>query len=295
MPTAADQVARQHQRDRQRLTAIGAAAALRAWGRVDSENLARSWAPLALGLTAIVTGLQRAAATTADVYVDEALGAQDLEVPADGAVAADAFAGIASDGRPLRSLLQQPAITTLSALGTGAPIRDALRSGGHALGMIVTTQVADAGRAADGVAITARQGTGYVRAITTPSCSRCAVLAGRVYRASEAFDRHPRCDCIHVPVAIAAPKSAATDVNAYFDSLTAHDQDQIFTTAGAAAIREGADINQVVNARRGMTPAGTTFEASRSGRRLMPESIYARAGGDRDRAVALLHQHGYLL
>lgn len=41
----------------------------------------------------------------------------------------------------------------------------------------------------------------------------------------------------------------------YFDSLTPKQQDSTFTNAGAEAIRNGADINQVVNARRGMGAA----------------------------------------
>lgn len=42
-----------------------------------------------------------------------------------------------------------------------------------------------------------------------------------------------------------------TDPRAYFDSLTRAEQDRVFTQAGAEAVRLGADINQIVNARRG--------------------------------------------
>ena len=87
----------------------------------------------------------------------------------------------------------------------------------------------------------------------------------------------------------------------------------LFTNAGAEAIREGSDIYQVVNARRGMSPAGglkprvttegTTrfgFAGRRTGplhgtgiQRLMPEGIYQLAR-TREEARALLRQHGYL-
>lgn len=41
----------------------------------------------------------------------------------------------------------------------------------------------------------------------------------------------------------------------YFESLSAREQDRVFGPAGAEAIRSGADMNQVVNARRGMRSA----------------------------------------
>jgi hypothetical protein len=50
-----------------------------------------------------------------------------------------------------------------------------------------------------------------------------------------------------------------TDPAAYFRSLSAAEQNRVFTNAGAEAVRAGADIGQVVNARRGargLAPAG---------------------------------------
>lgn len=90
------------------------------------------------------------------------------------------------------------------------------------------------------------------------------------------------------------------------------EQDRVFGKAGAEAIRAGADIGQVVNARRGMSSAavfgrevavtneGTTnrrrFGQKLSTRRprLMPEQIIAEAKGDRAEAVRLLSLHGYI-
>lgn len=86
---------------------------------------------------------------------------------------------------------------------------------------------------------------------------------------------------------------------AYFDSLDEAQQNRLFTKAGAQAIRDGADLNQVVNSRRGMRAAGTTTESTTRfgvvpGRvRLMPEALYGQAGS-RDEAIQLLMQHGYL-
>lgn len=92
--------------------------------------------------------------------------------------------------------------------------------------------------------------------------------------------------------------------------MSATQQDQAFTKAGARAIRDGADIAQVVNSRSGMTAAGTTTTGTtrlglaghrlgaRQGRqvvRLMPERIYQQAAGNRDEAIRLLRLHGFIL
>jgi hypothetical protein len=97
-----------------------------------------------------------------------------------------------------------------------------------------------------------------------------------------------------------------TDVGDAFRSMTPAQQTRIFTAAGAQAIRDGADINQVVNARRGVSVAGRTTREGTTSRglagmrlqgraRLMPEQIYAQAHGNRDLALQMLRQHGYLI
>ena len=63
------------------------------------------------------------------------------------------------------------------------------------------------------------------------------------------------CDCRHIPSRESRAGDLTTDPQAYFDSLTAEQQNKLFTKAGAEAIRDGADITQVVNARRGMSTA----------------------------------------
>jgi hypothetical protein len=189
-----------------------------------------------------------------------------------------------------------------------------MASGLAQLEMIAVTQVQDAGRTAAGVAIAARPHVaGYVRHLRPPSCSRCAVLAGQFYRWNTGFLRHPRCDCRHVPVSSAELyRDEVTSPRAYFDSLSRAEQDRVFTNAGARAIRDGADLTQVVNARRGMrtanvygrevrvTTEGTTRRGvagklldGRKTPRLMPEQIYADAT-DRADAIRLLERHGYI-
>ncbi|WML63649.1 Hint domain-containing protein [Rhodococcus sp. AH-ZY2] len=137
------------------------------------------------------------------------------------------------------------------------------------------------------------------------------------------------CDCRHIPTREDRADDVTTDPKAYFDSLTVEQQDKLFTRSGAEAIRAGADINQVVNADRGMattqvygrelatttegvTRRGLAYDAMRragyaqrdtdvrNGRyfqarapRLMPEAIYEIAE-DRADALRLLRLYGYL-
>lgn len=328
MPQSADELARARQLEQQRVARLAADAAGRAWAGIDPDNIAESWALRLPEPVAALTAAQQIAAGGADAYVEASLVAQGVEASADGMVIASSLAGVASDGRSLLTLLYQPAIRTLEAIGAGAKPADALLTGRVSLDMIVRTQVADAGRVATGVGVTARNGAGYVRQLNPPSCSRCAILAGRFYRWNQGFQRHPRCDCIHVPTTRAEWRASRRGTpEEYFASLSRAEQDRIFTQAGAQAIRDGADMGRVVNARRGMqtasygihrfrsTTEGTTVRgafgrARRDGKlvrrdgqrvrsttavRLMPEQIYLEARGDRDEAIRLLRLHGYLL
>jgi len=302
------------------------------WGRVRPDAIGPSWDTLLPRATAVVTRAQRSAAAGASEYVNESIAAQvDLPDRAP-AVNAEAFAGVASDGRPLDTLLTIPATQAGRAAGAGYTTDAALTGGRNLLTALAATQVYDAGRVATGVGITAHpQAGGYRRQLRgATNCSRCIVLAGKWYRWNKGFQRHPKCDCAHVPSV--GPKSdyagaEGFDPHAYFESLPAAEQDRIFTRAGARAIRDGADLNQVVNARRGMrttrmygkkvltTTEGTSVRGSAGRRlqsagadiakvqgermrrvtvpRLMPEQIYADAR-DRDDAIRLLRRFGFI-
>jgi hypothetical protein len=291
--------ARRHYELRLALVARTTRTTTASWGTLDPSNLSASYQIAVLPeLMHAVTVGQLAAARMTDPYVDRVLKEQNLDM--DGPeVNARAFAGIASDGRPLGSLLASPMVDTQIRLRRGEGLERSMRSGLFSLERIVRTQIQDAGRAADGVAAVARKSvTGYYRYLTPPSCSRCAVLAGRFYKVNAGFLRHPRCDCVHVPGTKVSGDEVARDPRAYFESLSKEQQNRIFTNAGAEAIRDGADIGQVVNARRGMAAAGsrTTREGIRKfgAGRLTPEAIYAQT---RTRAEArnLLVANGYLL
>jgi hypothetical protein len=309
-----EQVADTHLKGQQELARRSATRAVQIWRRLDPNNIAGSWRSLLPVLLNVVATSQETAAASASGYVDDALAAQRLRAPAEGRLLAGGLAGVASDGRALESLLYQPAVRTLVAIGQGATVTRALAGGSLALDTIVRTQVADAGRVAEAVSIASRPRVhGYVRMLSLPSCSRCIILAGRRYEWNAGFRRHPRCDCRHIPAGENLPGDTRTDPKKLFESMSSAEQDRIFTKAGAEAVRMGADLNQVVNARRGMETATvfgrqvlhTREGVTRKGRggrrlnakrrvRLMPEQIFLEAAGDREEAVRLLRLHGYI-
>lgn len=263
-------VALDHYADRAQLVDAAAQLAAQAWGRVDPDRILESWLAQLPDLTVAVSAAQAGVAAAADGYLDEVLDAQGLDTAAAGSVRARAFAGVASDGRPLGTLLANPAIATLSAIADGVDIAQAMATGRSTLDMMVRTQVADAGRAADQVAMTARRSAnGYVRVAVGKSCARCMILAGRTYRWNDGFPRHPRCDCIHLPTEIAKAGKLEQDPEAMYARMSATERTRAgFTKGDQAAIANGADINAVVNAHRGLyttTVGGRRIQATREG------------------------------
>ncbi|URN11361.1 hypothetical protein LUW77_03465 [Streptomyces radiopugnans] len=185
------------------------------------------------------------------------------------------------------------------------------------------TTIADTARSSAQVAMAAdRQVVAYTRVVELPACSRCIVLAGQQYAYSEGFDRHPNCDCQTVPLKEAQWAGVQSPRDLYAQ-LSPGQRRRIFTVAGARAIDEGADIGQVVNARRGMSRPGaaTTTEGitrrglygrrvrraggdfarvpgeryarARQGR-LTPEQIFRQANG-RGEQLELLRRYGYIV
>lgn len=248
------QAALAHQAERAELADTTARAGAQAWRGVDPQRIPESWASLLLQVLGLVSGAQLRAAQQTEPWLTGAVGpARDA-----GDLVPSTFSGHASDGRPLFSLLMFPAWAALHALAKGLGMPQALTGGATLLDLLIRTQVADAGRAADSVGMAIRDDVyGYQRVVSLPACARCIVLAGRLYRWSDGFQRHPRCDCTMEPVTYdewrsKGPKSTPDDL---FSQMSAEQQSKVFTAAGARAIRDGADLGQVVNARRGMQTA----------------------------------------
>lgn len=304
------------------------------WRELDRRDLTGSWESL-VGpeiVRAVALG-QAAAASGSNEYVS-AVAIAEGDVPdVSGRVRVSAFAGHAADGRSLDSLLYLPVITTKESIAAGLDEVESMMRGLNQLLRMAASEVADAGRGATGAAITAsRTINGYVRVVNPPACARCIILAGKEYGWNAGFQRHPKCDCVHLPAKLikrSRHHPGALDPKAYFRGLPAGEQDRIFTAAGARAIRDGASMSSVVNARRGMytadaygravratrdsaTRRGIWYQAERrraiergrvpaSGRgfqlrtpRLLPEEIYKLAAGNRDEAIRLLRRFGYL-
>ncbi|NJP27097.1 hypothetical protein FLW53_23430 [Microbispora sp. SCL1-1] len=322
---AAEDLAAAHYQAQAELGRQAAIAGQELWQRIDPKAVLPTWRPLVAKAAAVLAAAQYAAAARAQPYVANL--AQSMGVQPSPAAALDpaAFAGRAANGGDLASMLLMPAVQTVALLAGGADDRTALRAGLAALTRMMATETADAGRVATSVAMTAdRQFVTYVRVVHSPACARCIILAGREYTWSTGFQRHPRCDCTMVPRVHRPGRGYDTPAPASPDELVARmspeEQDRIFGKAGAKAIREGADIGQVVNARRGMTTAGGksittegTTSRGHAGRllgqlskqagdryrrsqipRLTPEQIYREAGDDRDEAIRLLQRFGYL-
>ena len=302
----------EHYRAQQRQAEATSVLVRRIW-RSMTPDLDRSWASIASRVTFTVTAAQLGAARAGAAYVPIALAQQGVEVEPLAQPNPKAWAGIASDGRPLESLLYSAVVRSKLSLGNGSPMGAALADGGTWLDTLARTQVADASRGAAGVAITARPKTGHRRFVSPPCCQRCAVLAGRVYRWSQGFDRHPGCDCRMEPVAEDAPEGHVADIRPDLIKDLTKDQRK--------AINDGADLNQVINAHRrgarssdGMTtsegttrrgvyggyrvnPDGSFTKRSKGespGRRLTPEAIY-RVSSTREEALQKLKQYGYVL
>jgi len=130
---------------------------------------------------------------------------------------------------------------------------------------------------------------GWVRHLTFPSCFRCAGLAGRIYRYSDGFLRHPGCDCTMTSI-------ADNDFAVTYDPVQLAREGKVtgLSKADMRALNEGADFGRVTNVHgkaAGLTVSGRVLE--RAGR-LTPEGIFREAGEDRAKALDLLTRNGYL-
>lgn len=322
LPREVATIADAHYREQAKITREATDRAQRVWRARDRGNLWPWWdSEGAPELLDIVTEAQIAAAGGAQPYLEAMGRVQGFQVPE----RVNAL-GFASPTDELAEWLRLAPATATDALLAGAPRLAADRAGLAVLLRMVGTLAADAGREATGVGIAVTPSlTGYYRKLRTPSCSRCAILAGRMYKTKEPFLRHPNCDCQHVP-------ALEADETWEFDAEEALRRGQIhgFTEAEKDAIlNQGADINAIVNAKRkgvsvtkmygnvkvrttreGMTRRGLAHsrlvepgdEMRKRGRyyvpvntvRLTPYEIYRQAGNDEALLRRLLYRHGYI-
>ncbi|MFC7842503.1 hypothetical protein [Streptomyces sp. NPDC057382] len=248
-----------HQAARAEQAAKTAAAVRAVWGGVDPDDLERSWLARAVLAAELIRAGQLAAASSAEPWLTQTVGDGAAEVVPEAAVAATG---------DLNVPLVYPLLIALNRIGRGFSTALSILSGAAFLEMVTRTLIADAGRIADMAGMIARpRVVSYVRVVHLPACARCIILAGREYTLSEGFLRHPRCDCTVAPRRpgdtweLLSPQQL-------LEQMEPAQQRRAFGEAGMKAIGEGADIAQVVNARRGMetvTRYGRQVQATKEG------------------------------
>lgn len=270
-------VALAHYRERKRLIRAIRKHARTLWRRLDFAALDASWRSLSAELLVPLAGAQLAAARVADEYLDDVLDAQGVDSESVGSVAARALAGVSADGGELHLLLDQPVIATKVAIGEGATRSRALASGYATLDMIVRTEVADAGRVADQIALTARPAVhGYVRMTVGKTCARCLILAGKRYRWNTGFDRHP--NCFPAGVVVSGPATLAASRRPYEGELVV-----IRTASGQELPATG---NHPVLTDRGWLPANLIQEGDHVVRSTRSQGATALTVPDEDQMPA---------
>lgn len=195
--TDAPEAVRDHYEDVLALESEAVLAAAEAWRGVSPSRVEATWEPRAASLTVRLSRLQEKAAFLGATYGALTLAQQGEYVAPDWLVDVAAFAGWVagaddtSIATGLSEALTGPSWTAIRSLSAGESEAVALRRGRLALERIAQTAIADAARMAAGVDVASRRQVGYVRMLNPPSCSRCAILAGRWYRWNAGFARHP--------------------------------------------------------------------------------------------------------
>ena len=282
---------------RRSLAAMLAARAM--WNRIDPDgDWDSDWSRLTPGAVVLVGSAQVGAARDGAASVPAGLAQSGFHEEQLAEVSPGGFAGWLEDPETggaarLDRALTAPVIHARQATGSTAEM---LLAGRVRLEAIVQAAVADAARhaaSAQAVATTRTVATWYEPA---PYCQRCAVLIGKRVKPTTQFVRHPRCDGM---VQIISERDHEALPTVTSDQVTDLNRWQ------RQALDGGADFNQVANAqtalrdgRLGGSPlrngARTTIVGANGKVRLTPRGIYEAAGDDRDRAVELLRQHGYV-
>lgn len=304
------------------------------WSRMNPHlDPDSAWQSVRPSVLHLMNTSQATVAQLAERYVTDVLPATAPRAAAAGAgysLTLSAWQGVAGDGRSVAGLADYATRHARNALAAGAPPNVALAGAGSWLTRAMTNVLADTHRGVEQM-VGHSYGVGwYARMITGEhTCGRCIILAGRKYRMQHAFERHPGCDCEHIPSDESHAEDLTTNPHLALDAL---DDDALAKVLGskanAQAYRDGADVNQLINAYRrsgdvskaqiygrmvsytteGMTVRGRGYQmmrerhgAMQDGRRrsnntvrLMPSSIYEMSK-DREDAMRLLRTYGWIL
>lgn len=309
---------------------------VQAWRRNSGDDLnqayADAYAPM---LDALDSAQQDIADYMADTTPDvmQSLGSHNLK-SSEFTFNTSKLVGLAGNGQNTFDNLWGSVLMGKHAISQGYQTRTALAVVERDFALRSRTILADTARFSAMMTAKSHSFTAqYVRMLTPPSCGRCVTLAG-MPSGRRPFERHPHCDCI------AAwsddEKALATHYANPEDYLNSLSDEELAKTLGskanARAWKDGADVNQLVNAyrrkgnvrsaqmygtkikytiegttKRGwaysrMKQAGYVKEHVRYGSkywradrpRLMPETIYQLAGSDHAQAMRLLGDYGWL-
>lgn len=198
------------------------------------------WPSIARRMVIITTAGQLGSAKQAAQYVTSNVGSGV------GTINPLAFASVASDldnlvYEPLDSYLYGAVAHARSLYGSGLSDAEIMKSGSDRLALLVRSQVADAARNAIGALIASTPRAHFYRVIQPPCCMRCALLRDQTFAWNSTFRRHPRCDCMQGPI--------LSEDQAKFSHVEPGDVTDL-TIAQRKAIADGADMNQVINAKR---------------------------------------------
>jgi hypothetical protein len=219
----------------------------RLWKGMAPADFDGSWQRIAPRMVAFTSGAQLAAAQAAGTYVPVVLDQQGIDPSAEAAVRAQAFAGVAFDGRPLDTLLEGAVRAAKGYVAAGRDGGDALAMAQRWLEGALQTVVTDAARDMTAAEIAVRpQVTSWVRVVNPPCCSRCAVLAGVVYKWNRPNPRHPRCDCFTLPTTVANADEFLTKPH----DLVRSGQITDLTADQRRRLNDGADLTRVLNESR---------------------------------------------
>jgi hypothetical protein len=233
-----------------------------------------------------------ATVNTALPYISDVLDETGQDAPAVGDLVPSRFTATLADGRTPATLVGDGLVALKMAVEDGTPPGIALQQVESRMVSATLTALADKRREVQQADIASRPAvTGYVRMLNPPSCARCAILAGKWFRWNAGFHRHPRCDCSAIPAAENMGGDFTTSPVAYFHSLSTEQQAAVFGKADAQAIRDGADINKVVNL-RGVTVVGSGVKSRALGKVTVAD-IY-KSATSREDAIRLLQQHGFI-
>lgn len=284
---ASDQYVRQQQ------ISVSTAAAVRRLALQVGPEFDAGWRRVAPRVVETLE-LGRAASVHAAYGYTSAVLAETRQVGVPvGVLQPSAFLEYAPNGLSVRESVDVFPSKAKAAVARGATSREALALSAAWLVGSSLTMLADTRRDVFQADIIQRPTvTGYTRMLNPPSCGRCAVLAGKWFRWNKGFQRHPRCDCIHIPASEQVSGDLRTDPYEYFFSLSEKDQAALFGKFQSQAIRDGGDVYRVMNEGR-LKSVGDGM-VRRNGKNVRTlESLYRR-DSDRRFVVENLRYHGYI-